>query len=38
MTAVMEARTANKTPMEVDTAIWKVFETVAFELIPAING
>lgn len=36
--AVMEARAANKTPEEVDPEIWKVFETVAFELIPAING
>jgi hypothetical protein len=36
--AVMDARAANKTPEEVDTEIWKIFETVAFELIPAING
>ena len=36
--AVMDARAANKTPEEVDMEIWKIFETVAFELIPAING
>jgi hypothetical protein len=36
--AVMEARAANKTPEKVDPEIWKIFEMMAFNLIPAISG
>jgi hypothetical protein len=36
--AVMDARMTNVSPYVVDPAIWKVFETLAFELVPRING
>lgn len=36
--AVMDARMTNVSPYVVDPAIWRVFETMAFELVPRING
>jgi hypothetical protein len=36
--AVMDARMTNVSPYVVDPVIWGVFETMAFELVPRING
>ena len=36
--AVMDARMTNVSPYVVDPVIWRVFETMAFELVPRING
>ena len=35
--AIMDARTANKTPEEAGIDTWKAFETMAFEIIPSIT-
>ena len=36
--AVMDARSANISPYNVDRDIWRIFEIMAFELVPRING
>jgi hypothetical protein len=36
--AVMDARAANMSPCDVDKDIWRIFEIMAFELVPRMNG
>lgn len=36
--AVVSARTDGLTPDQVDEDTWKIFETMAFLLIPKVNG
>lgn len=34
----MDARTENLSPYDVDRDVWRVFEIMAFELVPRMNG
>jgi hypothetical protein len=36
--AVMDARAANVSPYDVDKDVWRIFEIMAFELVPRMNG
>jgi hypothetical protein len=36
--SVMDARASNVSPYDVDREVWNVFELMAFELVPRMNG